>query len=71
MVNITSDRGLNKKYWDMAPELGGINTTDQTHHFAGYFWFGANVGTGSHRLNIATYSRDGLSGKLTKWYILY
>ena len=53
MVNITSDRGLNKKYWDMSPELGGMNTTDQTHHFAGYFWFGANVGTGSHRLNLA------------------
>jgi hypothetical protein len=29
MVNITSDRGLNKKYFDMSPELGGINTTDQ------------------------------------------
>jgi hypothetical protein len=53
MVNITSDRGLNKKYWDMSPELGGINKTDQTHHFAGFFWFGAHVGTGSHRLNIA------------------
>lgn len=51
-VNITSDRGLNKKYWDMTPPLG-INTSDQTHHFAAFFWFGANVGTGSYRSNLA------------------
>jgi hypothetical protein len=37
----------------MSPGLGGINTADHTHHFAGYFWFGVNVGTGTHRLNIA------------------
>jgi hypothetical protein len=39
-VNIASHTGLARRYWDKdGPQA------DQTHHFAAYFWWGANFGT--------------------------
>ena len=49
MVNIPSNTGLNRKYWD----IYGADY-DQTHHFAGYFWWGAHFG-------IEFYSSKGCS----------
>jgi hypothetical protein len=51
MVNIPSNTGLNRKYWD----IGGANY-DQTHHFAGYFWWGAHFGTNSILLKAALFA---------------
>ncbi len=51
MVNIPSNTGLNRKYWD----IYGADY-DQTHHFAGYFWWGAHVGTNSILLMAALFA---------------
>jgi hypothetical protein len=51
MVNIPSNTGLNRKYWD----IGGADY-DQTHHFAGYFWWGAHFGTNSILLKAALFA---------------
>jgi len=51
MVNIPSNTGLNRKYWD----IYGADY-DQTHHFAGYFWWGAHVGTNSILLKAALFA---------------
>ena len=51
MVNIPSNTGLNRKYWD----IYGANY-DQTHHFAGYFWWGAHFGTNSILLKAALFA---------------
>ena len=42
--------GLAEKYWDSFP---GNEWTDQTHHFAGYFSFGANWGTATSVVHTA------------------
>ncbi len=64
-VNKPSTLGLNKRWWDCDPRLPVIpNDSDQTHHFAGYFWFGANVGTSTSLM------RTALSGT-TDWSIVH
>jgi hypothetical protein len=42
-MNKPSKKGLHKKFWDQSDIQFG--NSDQTHHFAAYFWWGANVGT--------------------------
>lgn len=59
-VNITSDKGLHRRYWDW-PRGELPNTKDQTHHFAGYFEFGAHVSNGRDALKIALWKTDDYS----------
>ena len=40
-MNITSDRGLHREFWNSQT---GKELQDQTHHFAAYFWVGARYG---------------------------
>ncbi len=42
--------GLKERFWDSAP---GNEWTDQTHHFGGFFSFGASFGMDIHKLHLA------------------
>jgi hypothetical protein len=47
--------GLNRKFWntDGDGNLDSDSDEDQTHHFAGFFQFGATYGAGESRLHVA------------------
>lgn len=51
VVHKPSNMGLNKSFWDISDINYG--NSDQTHHFAGYFWFGAKYGTSDFLLKRA------------------
>ena len=58
-VNRPSTQGLHSSFWD-SPN-GVRNSQDQTHHFAGYFQFGADVGDAGFLVNRALWRTGDIS----------